>query len=301
MTDAPIRSVAAKPQQKKHYESLLPQISAITEYAPPPMPVDEAVGEANRVLTLIKEDRAKLELSGIKPHYLDSFEARAGAMIWSAVEMITHINKQPTAKKEWEELQPEAKKVRYRLLKALKRAFREDNDLSDALKRIISGRSRHDWLMDFLSISRLAQENKEKLQEVHADLSLIERSEELYTILSDILSRMVIEPDEIRSVKVTYYKAWTYFREALKEVYEAGQYIFDEDDPRHSLYYSKYHVLLGKAAAKARRNKKAHNNFQEKSKKDQQVVENQIKPVNIMISPPDPPEIGTIRPLNTSG
>jgi hypothetical protein len=110
MTDAPIRSVAVMPQQKKYYESLLPQISAITEYAPPPMPVEEAVGEANRVIALIKEDRAKLELSGIKLHYLDSFEARAGAMIWSAVEMITHVNKQSTAKQEWKELKPEAKK-----------------------------------------------------------------------------------------------------------------------------------------------------------------------------------------------
>ena len=112
---------------------------------------------------------------------------------------------------------------------------------------------------------------------------------------------MVIEPDEIRSVKVTYYKAWTYFREALKEIYEAGQYIFDEDDPRHSLYYSKYHVQLGKAAAKARRDKKAHNNDQKKSKKDQQIVENQKKPANIMISPTDLPEIDTVRPLNTTG
>jgi len=301
MADAPIRSVEEISQQKKHYESLLPQISVITEYAPPPMPVEEAVGEANRVIALIKEDRAKLELSGIKLHYLDSFEARAGAMIWSAVEMITHVNKQSTAKEEWEELQPEAKKVRRYLLKALKRAFREDEDLSDALKRIISGRSRHDWLMDFLSISRLAQENKEKLQEVHADPSLVNRSEELFTKLSDILSRMVIEPDEIRSAKVAYYKAWTYFREALKEVYEAGQYVFDEDDPRHSFYYSEYHVRLGKAAARARRIKKARKNDQEKSKKDQEVVENQKKPAKIMISPPESPGIGTLRPLNTTG
>ena len=301
MTDAPIRSVAAMPQQKKHYESLLPQISAITEYAPPPMPVEEAVGEANRVIALIKEDRAKLELSGIKLHYLDSFEARAGAMIWSAVEMITHVNKQPTAKKEWEKLQPEAKKVRRNLLKALKRAFREDNDLSDALKRIIRGRSRHDWLMDFLSISRLAQENKEKLQEVHADLSLIKRSAELYTTLSDILSRMVIEPDEIRCAKVAYYKAWTHLRVALKEIYEAGQYVFDEDDPRHSFYYSEYHVRLGKAAARARRNKKAQKNDQKKSEKDQEVVENQIKTADATISSPETPKIGTLRPLDTTG
>ncbi|NLL13973.1 MAG: hypothetical protein GX267_11260 [Fibrobacter sp.] len=301
MTDAPIRSVAVMPQQKKHYESLLPQISAITEYTPPPMPVEEAVGEANRVIALIKEDRARLELSGIKLHYLDSFEARAGAFIWSAVEMSTHIKKQSTARDEWEELKPKAKKVRRYLLKVLKRAFREDKDLSDALKRIIKGRSRHDWLMDFLSISRLAQENKEKLQEVHADLSLIEHSAELYTKLSDILARMVIEPDEIRSTKVAYYKAWTYLREALKEVYEAGQYVFDEDDKRHSLYYSEYHVRLGKAAARARRNKKALEKDQKKSKKEQNAVDNQINPVKTMISLPEHPETGTLRPLNTTG
>jgi hypothetical protein len=58
---------------------LLPQISGITEYAPPLMPPKKWLGEANRINSPIKEDKAKLELSGIKQHYPDSFEAHVGA------------------------------------------------------------------------------------------------------------------------------------------------------------------------------------------------------------------------------
>lgn len=56
--------------------------------------------------------------------------------------------------------------------------------------------------------------------------------------------------------QLIYNKAWTYLREAITEIYEAGQYTFDEEDPRHHLYYSDYHVRLGEAAAKAARERK---------------------------------------------
>jgi len=149
-------------------------------------------------------------------------------------------------------LQPEADEVRRKLLKTLKRAFRKNKDLSDAVERIKDGKGNLDQVLDFLSMSKLAQENKEMLENVYADLSLIERASKLYTKLSGILSRTVTDPKKLNQAKVTFYKAWTHLHEALKEVYEAGQYVFDEDDPRHSLYYSDYHVRLGKASAKAR-------------------------------------------------
>ncbi len=257
MTDVPVRPIEVTPEQKKHYEMLLPQISALTVYTTTSMPPEEAVGEANRVNALIKEDRARLERSGIELHYLDSFEARAGAMSWAAAELVTYINMESTAKKEWDALQPEANEVRRDFLKVLARAFRKDEELSDAVKRIRDGRGNLDQVLDFLSMSKLAQENKEKLEKVYADLSLIDRSSGLYARLSDILSRMVTDPKKMNQAKVTFFKTWTYLNEALKEVYEAGQYVFDEDDPRHDLYYSDYYVRLGKAAAKAKRSQEA--------------------------------------------
>jgi len=272
MTDVPIRPIEVTPQQRAYYEKLLPQISAITDYAVPKIPPEEIVGEANRVIALIKEDRAKLERSGIELHYLDSFEERAGAMSWAAADMVTCINMESTAKKEWDDLHPEADEVRRKLLKTLKRAFRKNRDLSEAVARIKDGSGNLDQVLDFLSMSKLAQENKEMLENVFADLSLIDRSSELHTKMSDILSRMVTDPKKLNQAKVTFYKAWTHLNEALKEVYEAGQYLFDEDDPRHGLYYSDYHVRLGKAGAKAKLSQNSANEALENSKKDTEVV-----------------------------
>jgi len=272
MTDVPIRPIEVTPQQRAYYEKLLPRISAITDYVVPKIPPEEIVGEANRVNALIKEDRTKLERSGIELHYLDSFEERAGAMSWAAADLVTYINMESTAKKEWDALQPEADVVRRKLLKTLKRAFRKNKELSDAVERIKDGKGNLDQVFDFLSMSKLAQENKEMLEKVFADLSLIERSSELHAKLSDILSRMVTDPKKLDQAKVIFYKAWTYLNEALKEVYEAGQYVFDEDDPRHGFYYSDYYVRLGKAGAKAKRNQNSANEALENSKKDTEVV-----------------------------
>lgn len=271
MTDIPLSPIEVTPQQRAYYDKLLPQISAITDYVVPKIPPEEIVGEANRVNALIKEDRARLERSGIELHYLDSFEERAGAMSWAAADMVTYINMETTAKKEWDGLQPEADEVRRKLLKTLKRAFRKKKDLYEAVERIMDGSSNLDQVLDFLSMSKLAQENKEMLEEVFADLSLIDRASELHTKLSNILSRMVTDPKKLDQAKVTFYKAWTYLNEALKEVYEAGQYAFDEDDSRHSLYYNDYHVRLGKASAKAKRSQDSAKEA-ENSKKDTEVV-----------------------------
>lgn len=251
MADVPINAIIVTPQEKMHYETLLPVISAIEKYTPPSMPIEEAVGEGNRVTLLIREDRAKLERSGIELHFLDSFEARAGALSWSAAQVTTYVDMESTAKSEWDAIKPGANIIRKKFLKALTRACRNNPELAAAVERIRAGQGNLDWVLDFLSMHKLGKEVRALLENVCADLSLIDRSAELHTQLQDILSRMTIDPEKLNEAKVLFYKAWTHLKEALDEVYEAGQYVFDEDDPRHSLYYSDYHVRLGEASAKA--------------------------------------------------
>lgn len=257
MADIPVDEIIVTSQEKMHYEALLPVISALTKFSPPTMPIEETVGEGNRVTILIREDRPKLERSDIDFNYLDSFEARAGALSWSAAQVTTYVDMQSTAKKEWDVLKPEANIVRKKFLKALKRACRKNSELAAAVERIIAGQGNLDWVLDFLSMHKLGKEVRELLIKVNADLSLIDRCAELHTQLQDILSRMTIDPKKLNEAKTIFYKAWTYLKEALDEVYEAGQYVFDEDDPRHSLYYSDYHVRLGESSAKAVNAKKA--------------------------------------------
>jgi hypothetical protein len=257
MADIPIDAIVVTPQQKMHYDALLSTISALTVYAPPSMPIEEAVGEGNRVTILIREDRAKLERSGIDFKFLDSFEARAGALAWSAAQVTTYVDMESTAKKEWDAIKPGANIVRKKFLKDLKRACRNNPELAVAVKRIQEGQGNLDWVLDFLSMHKLGKEVKKLLEQVFADLSLIDRSAELHTLLQDILSRMTIDPKKLNDAKTIFYKAWTHLKEAIDEVYEAGQYVFDEEDPRHFLYYSDYHVRLGEASAKAINAKKA--------------------------------------------
>lgn len=256
MADVPISTINVTPQQKLNYDELLPVIKAVEKYAAPAMPLEEAVAEGNRMVVVVGEDRAKLELSGIDPVYLDSLEARVSAFAWSAAELTTYIDTESTARNEWIAIKPESDKVRKDAFKTMYRAFRKDQELTVAVDNIKEGQGNSDYVLDFLSIHKVSKANVGLFEAVHGDLSLIERSAELYTQLSNIYSRMVTDPKKLNEAKVICYKAWAYLKEAIDEIYEAGRYVFDEEDTRHFLYYSDYHVRLGDAAAKAMRQKK---------------------------------------------
>lgn len=256
MADVPISAINVTPQQKSYYEESLPAISAVEKYAAPSMPLEDAVAEGNRMVIVVGEDRAKLELSGIDPVYLDSLQARVGAFAWSAAALTTYIDTESTARSEWVAIKPESDKVRKDVFKTMYRAFRKDQDLTGTVDKIKDGQGNSDYVLDFLSIHKVTKANVGLFEAVHGDLTLIERSAELYTKLSNIYSRMVTDPKKLNEAKVICYKAWAYLKEAIDEIYEAGRYVFDEEDPRHFLYYSDYHVRLGDAAAKAMRQKK---------------------------------------------
>ena len=68
---------------------------------------------------------------------------------------------------------------------------------------------------------------------------------------------MIIDPKTHKKAVSIYNRAWTYLKEALDEIYEAGRFAFDRNDERHNLFYSDYHVRLGKNGAKAKVDLKA--------------------------------------------
>jgi hypothetical protein len=249
--------IEVTPQQKLFYEEQLEKIMAVEKYGPPLMPLEEAVAEGNRVTTLVKEDRERLSKTGIDLIYLDTIEGRAGAFAWSAAQQVTYVNTQESAAKKWAETKPVAEKVRKQLLKDLTRAGRKDENLTKTVLKIKAGSGNLDRVVDFLSMHRAGKDNMDLLRAINADLSLVDKSAELYSFLSVVYSEMTTDPEEMAKAQLIFCKAWIYLKEAIDEIYEAGQYAFDEEDPRHNLYYSDYHVRLGEAAAKAARERKS--------------------------------------------
>ncbi len=111
-------------------------------------------------------------------------------------------------------------------------------------------RRNRDFLLDLLSCAKLGKKQIEPLKKINADLSLLDKAASLFTELSDIYARMIIDPVKHKKALSINNKAWTYLKEAMDEIYAAGRYAFDESNDRHHLYYSGYHQRLGQTSGK---------------------------------------------------
>jgi hypothetical protein len=246
--------VETQSEQEASYNELLPKI---TSHPPEKtvvltMPIEEAVAEAERIKTVVKQDEAKLRKTGIDADYIDSLAKRVGAFVWCAAIVQSMIKTEDTAAKEWEKRKPAAVEVRRLLLRDFNFAFRKFPDLLQSVKQILEGRGNRDFLLDLLSCSKLGKSNIELLIKAGADITLLDQAANLYAELSDIFARMTIDPAMYKKADSMLNKSWSYLKEALDEIYDAGRYAFDESDERHTLYYSDYFIRLGQSGAKAK-------------------------------------------------
>jgi hypothetical protein len=240
--------------QEIAYNELLPAISSVSDEltVTNSMPIDEAAAEAQRVGALVKQYDAILRKTGIDTTYLDTLVKRIGAFVWSAAVIQSLVETETTANKEWNARKSEGVEIRRVLIRTFQYAFRNDSDLLESVQLIIDGKGNRDFLLDILSCSKLGKSNINLLTAINADVTLLDKAAILYTELSDIFSRMSIDPVKHSKAVSIYNKAWTYLKEALDEIYEAGRYAFDESDERHGLFYSDYYVRLGQSSAKAK-------------------------------------------------
>jgi hypothetical protein len=162
------------------------------------------------------------------------------------------VDTETTAAKEWNARKPEGVEVRRVLIRSFLYAFRNSPELLKSVQQIIDGKGNRDLLIDILSCSKLGKSNIGLLNAINSDITLIDRAAQLYTELSDIFARMTVDPAKHKKAESIYNKAWTYLKEALDEIYQAGRYAFDETDERHGLFYSDYYIRLGQSSARAR-------------------------------------------------
>lgn len=240
--------------QEAAFNELFPAISSIPDEKTitNSMPNDETAAEAERVGALVKQFNAILRNTGIQAEYLDTLAKRIGAFVWSAAVVESLVATETTATTEWNARKPEGVEIRRVLIRTFQYAFRNNQELLESVQLIIEGKGNRDLLLDILSCSKLGKSNIDLLTKVNADVTLLEKAATLYTELSDIFARMTIDPAAQKKAASIYNKAWTYLKEALDEIYEAGRFAFDESDGRHGLFYSDYYVRLGQSGAKAK-------------------------------------------------
>jgi hypothetical protein len=242
-------------EQEKYFEQEYEKIMTIPdeETIALKIPPEEAVAEAIRMESIVEQDKQALLDSDVEQELIDSYRPRAGAFIYSIVNSQTHTSEALSRNDEWGQLKKEAVDLRKDLGQHFRRAFRRDPKLLETVDRIMEGRGDRNLALEMLALSKLGKENRDLLGKIKKfKFEQLDRAAELYVLLSDLLARIEISPDEEADVSAVVNKSWTYLKRALDEIYEGGKYAFPEGTERHDLYYIDYYKRLGNLSAKQR-------------------------------------------------
>lgn len=240
------------------YEERLPILMAIPEdfVTALTMPPEEASAEVARMTVVVKRDSVRLLAKGVEPDFINTFEVRAGTLIYAVAMLDVIISNAEGAQMQWGKKKPVAVKVREELIVGFAWALRSEKKAIEALGRIKEGKGNKDLIGDLLELNILGSRYLELLKKYGVTLELLEQAKVLNTELNRILAHCKVDPDAYNEQVDICNRAWTDIKEALDDIYQAGKFAFLNDPEIAGQYSIDYYKELGKLSAKAAADKK---------------------------------------------
>jgi hypothetical protein len=227
---------------KENFDSLKGSIENLqsAETQIPRMPVDVYLQEASDLQEWSKEDQVQLENAGVDQLYFDEMEARIGALGYAQSVWNRDKYTKDEARQEWDELSPKAYDLKNEIEHTFRFAFRKRPDLQHKVQGIEEGSSHADLVQDLSDLSALGKANLPLLTAINFDEAKLDQAASEALDLSVVLAKANGERKEDSSPKITRDKAYTYLKQAVDEIYEAGKYVFWQDEARKKGYKSNY-------------------------------------------------------------
>lgn len=226
---------------KNDFTKNAPMISAISteEIKRPMMPVAEYIQESEDLFHWCQPDKAQLAAAGLDWSLVDDLSSRAGAVryaqsIWNAMCLT-----QKDAQKQFEELSPEAYEIRDEMVHHMLFAFRQHPDLLESTRQIIEGKGDADLVQDLSDIYELCTPNLSLLTAIGIKPELVERTGELSQKMAKVLAATRNEP-QVSEHRVMRDRAYTYLKQAVDDIREAGRYVFWKNPERCYGYTSDF-------------------------------------------------------------
>jgi hypothetical protein len=137
---------------------------------------------------------------------------------------------------KWDRESPGAYKLRDELLRTFRFAFRKHPHLPATIKSKQNGHAR--MLQDLNDLSILGKENKKLLQAIRFDLALLDEAARLAEELAPLLAEKTTGRLRHSEAKKIRDCAYTHLKEAVDEIRQFGQFLFNEDKYRFAGYGS---------------------------------------------------------------
>lgn len=216
-------------------------ITAVKEVKRPGIPMWAYIQEAYNLHGWSKTDKAVLmKEAGLDPLFIDELPVRAGASNHTQLLWRQHRNTKSPAEIKWDIQSSAAYKLKDKLLRDFRYAFRDNALLMKGVRAMAKSRGYAGMVQTLNDLSVFGKANTLELEKTKFDMTQLELAA---TISSNIgrlrpTSRGKNKPGG--KVKLLRDQAYTYLKEAVDEVRTCGKYTFEKDKARLIGYRSEY-------------------------------------------------------------
>lgn len=225
---------------RKHYKNVLPEIEAIEEAAikVPNMPIDAFLQEAANLEVWCKPDIPKLMTVGVDKSVFEALPHRTAALRYAeSVWVKSRLGKKEAAR-EWEVRSLQAIELKDAMEHSFRFAFRKHEDLLAKLRQVEGGSGQADLVQDLSDLAVLGKSNQSLLEKVGFEAQQLTTATVASEELSILLASKNGERLSANTTKVIRDKAYTYLKEVVDEIRQAGKFVFWKDKERRSGYFS---------------------------------------------------------------
>ena len=206
----------------------------------PTIPVDNYLQEAENLYHWSLDDAEKLNMVGITTKMIEDLPVRTGACRYAQSMWFKDRFSQEEAQKQWKIQSPEAYDLRDELIHDFRFAYRKDSLLLGRISAIAEGNGHADMIQDLSDLSVLGKANLEPLQVIGLNVVKLDKAAVTSDAMADLLATANGDKAEQNATKMLRDKAFTYLKELVDEIREAGKYVFWKNKDRYKGYISHY-------------------------------------------------------------
>jgi len=202
------------------------------------IPVANSIQEANDLYHWAQEDKEALSDYGPVWELVEDLPARLEALSKAEALWQTQWHDRQQRSQEWNELSQLAYDLRNRLLVDFRYAFRNHPALLKPLKSSERRKSHPKMIQDLNDLSVLGRANRQLLEAIRFDMSLLEKAAQTSVEMSALLAKTTTSRMELGSAKTKRDQAYTYLKDAVDEIRRTGRYVFRRNKVRYRGYIS---------------------------------------------------------------
>ncbi len=235
---------------KENYDALKPKYDAIEkkDIKQPNLPVDVANNEAMYLYDIASRDKDKFASTDVDVALIESLPIRVGGLRYSQTRWTQVFAEKSEAEKQWSLISTEGFELRDELLHFCRYAYRKDKALMTIVHRIAEGATNADMIQDLSELAMLGKNNPTLLEAVSLDLLKLDRATELAEQGGVLLGKVNGDRDDhLKIDKDMRDRAFTYLKEAVDTIREAGRFLFWKDEEKAEQYASAYFRKLREA------------------------------------------------------